>query len=1394
MVCQVGFGNDAGPDGVPEGHWSDDPAERSARLHRMTGSKFTRIDVNAGLASGFIHDIDQDDQGFIWMGTPNGLDRFDGYSVRNYRHNPNAENSLGSNGIRTLVTASNGIIWAGSRSAGVDRLDSTTGEALSFRNLPGDPRDIGDDYVNEVITDRQGDIWVATKNAGLSRIDHQSFEVTRYHTGAIGAHRISDDSIRTVFAAQDGRIFAGTDSGLIYKDVANPDFQRADLGEAGNDGTLIVSQMQQASDGSIYLKSDTEGILRMSSRRDSDGSGNETFSFLPLIGMESLPSPEFLHHLMIDSFDRLWILAGEIHLIYDTVIEEFTSFVLLDGVSRIFEDNTGIIWIYSDNGLFRMNPDHLAFGDLLVEMSALTEQSLSHVFAILESRDGSILMSGPQGIWRYAHGTGEILHFAAQVPKDSPTDDTNALFEDKDGLIWAGTYSAGINRINPSSGAIENYLLCDPAPVMALCNRVWVIKSDAAGKMWVGSAENLLFFDAESNTFLPFSVTDEAVSAKIASGVRALETGRNNTLWIGTEKGLLRWQPETNEWQSFVRDDVLGSGLSSNFINSLHEDDEGVLWVGTALGAHRLEPNTGRIDRINTATGMPNDDIQAVIQDANGTIWMSTGEGLVSLDKANNELKIYKTEDGLTNDEFLTGSAYAARSGKIYFGGLNSVVYFDPDSLAANPIPPQIALTQLIVNNEPVTPNRSDPAAVLKTSINMTDSIVLPQHRANISVEFAALHYADPAKNRYAYRLAGFEDDWIYTDSSHRRASYTNLPFGEYTLRIKAANKDGVWNKDGRSLAITILTPFWRTWWAYLLYGVALVMAIMLVVQLRTRALTSRAQHLEQLVSERTRQIQENEQLIQNQAENLEQLLHLKEKLFTNISHEFRTPLTLILGPVNRMLKSDITNEQASRLQLVKQNSQRLLRLVDQLLALSRLEAEEPIERTAQPLSKICGAIGETFASLARTREITFEVQVDENLWVNASVDALEKILMNLLSNAFKYTPKGGLVSMNLGLRGGEQVELSVSDSGVGISPERQESVFDRFNRVVDASESVPGAGIGLSLVKELIEDLDGSIDLGSVLGEGTSMVVKLPSVEAPLSTREDYPDIVLSDSVSMELDNLSRSGYVTSETRDGDEEQNPTILVIEDNPDMQQYLVELLSPRYACLVAGDGQMGTELGLDQVPDLVLCDVMLPKRDGYKVSQILKSDERSSHIPIIMLTARGDQDSRLRGLREKVDDYIAKPFDDDELLLRIENILDARETLRNKYAKGLFDDADPGQGLGQRDQAFLAKLEAVSENHLSDPNFRIEVLTSQMAMSERNLQRKLKALTSRTPGQYLRTQRMKKAKVLLRDQVPVNLVAERVGFSSPAYFSSCFREEFDQSPSEFSQYKGSDPTI
>ena len=494
-------------------------------------------------------------------------------------------------------------------------------------------------------------------------------------------------------------------------------------------------------------------------------------------------------------------------------------------------------------------------------------------------------------------------------------------------------------------------------------------------------------------------------------------------------------------------------------------------------------------------------------------------------------------------------------------------------------------------------------------------------------------------------------------------------------------------------------------------------------------------------------------------------------------------PLTLILGPVNRLLQSDITDKQASHLRLVKQNGQRLLRLVDQLLDLSRLDAEEPIELTLQAISQAASIIADSFQPLARSRGVTFETDISNDIWVNASADALERILMNLLSNAFKYTPKDGQISISLTSQD-EQVLLVISDSGVGIPHSRQEVIFERFNRTDDTGENVPGAGIGLALVKEIVDALNGSIDLKSVPDEGTTIKVTLRRHSSSKQRSQAPQEIVLSESSTAELESLTQSGDFTLALANSQEQENPNILIVEDNPDMQQYLVELLSPSYSCTVASDGEAGLHKGLEELPDLVLCDVMLPKMDGYKVSQELKSDDRSSHIPIIMLTARGDHDSRMAGLREKVDDYLAKPFDDEELLLRIQNILAARELMWKRIANQILNNGDPDAGFGERDRKVIRKLNQIIEEHFLDAKFDIGAMASDMAMSERALQRKLKALTGQSPIQYLRKYRLRKSLDYLRQGMPVNQAAESVGFSSPAYFTSRFKEEFGESPTNF----------
>jgi signal transduction histidine kinase/DNA-binding response OmpR family regulator/ligand-binding sensor domain-containing protein len=1353
--------------------WTLDPDERSARLRRLTQGRLADITQAAGFSSRYVYEFDQDDQGFIWVGTRNGLDRFDGYEVRNYRREPDSEGGLSSSDIRTLAVAADGIVWVGSHAEGLDRFDSATGKATSFRNKPGDPHHIGDDYISDITVSNGGSIWVGTRVGGLSHIDDETLEVKRFHMSAGESNRIPGDDIKAIFEDFDGRIWVGTDRGLIVANNADTGFTTVNLSAFGLAGPIVVRAIQQDSTQTLYLLANEVGLLEVQLDGDS-------ISSVQAIGTDWILDYDPAS-LMLDSADRLWI-GGDPYRIYDTVAKKLHSVPIVGVVP--FEDHSGIIWFSTQPDIARLDPELLVFGDIKEELASSTGVSRLSPFAVLETGDGSVWMSTAFGVWRRHPDLSTFTEYV--VPANEAANfpnDTNALYEDRKGIIWAGMFNVGINRIDPASGQIKNFPLCELLNADDLCNRVWVIDGDAQGRIWVGSADGFYFFDAESGAFQPVIVSDRNANTAIGGGVRSLAFGKNNVIWIGTENGLLQWSQDSDKWMSFVNDPTSANGLVSNFINSLHEDDEGMLWIATPLGANRLDPETGQFATFNTTTGLPNNDIQTVIEDDYGKIWMSTGEGLTTLDRKTFAVRVLDKSDGLASEEFLLGSAYAGRSGNVYFGGEDTMLYFDPAMLTVNDTPPKMVFTALRINNEIVIPEADGSESILQAPLNRTESITLPYELANITVEFAGIHFSDPQQNRYAYQLVGYDNDWIFTDSNRRSASYTNLPFGNYTLRVKAANRDGIWNEAGRSIAITVLTPYWRTWWAYLLYVIAATMTLMFIIWLRTRALSTRAELLEKTVDQRTREIRQHEQLIQSQADELSALLGLKEKWFTNISHEFRTPLTLILGPADRLLQSDITGRQASHAQLIKQNGQRLLRLVDQLLDLARLDAEEPRVLSPQSMSHAVNLIAESFLPLIETRELEFERNVEDHLWVSASVSDFERILMNLLSNALKYTPKGGDISVTL-TGSSDYVLLVVSDSGVGIPVSRQEAIFERFSREDNTGENIPGAGIGLALVREIVEALNGSIDLKSKPGEGTSVKVALPRCPQPETTPVDLQRGALSESVTGELESLMLSQNVFKGLVASRGLLKPNVLIVEDNPDLQNYLIELLSPSYCCTVARDGVAGLNMSQEEVPDLILCDVMLPKMDGYTLCNRLKSDERTSHIPIIMLTARGDHDSRLLGLREKVDAYLAKPFDDEELLLRIKTILGAREILRTQILKQIFENGDPRSGLGGKDRKVIDRLNKTIEAHLADSLFEITAMASEMAMSERALQRKLKALTGQTPVQYLRKYRLRKSVALLRDGMPVNLAAESVGFSSPAYFTSRFREEFGESPTRF----------
>lgn len=580
------------------------------------------------------------------------------------------------------------------------------------------------------------------------------------------------------------------------------------------------------------------------------------------------------------------------------------------------------------------------------------------------------------------------------------------------------------------------------------------------------------------------------------------------------------------------------------------------------------------------------------------------------------------------------------------------------------------------------------------------------------------------------------------------------------------------------------LPPWWRTRWAYSLYVVATVLLLFCYLKIRRTNLTRRARLLEKTVEERTARTTLRQQHMQHQAEDLEELLHLKERLITNISHEFRTPLTLILAPAKRMLRRTKDSRDHAHLETIRRNAQRLLRLVDQLLGMARLGADESQASSSQAVATTATAIIDSFQPLAKEKGLQLVLQSSDDLWVFCTPDALEKILLNLLSNAIKFTPVGGQITVSSRLDQNGMVEISVSDTGIGIPEDEHEAVFERFHRVGDSGEKIPGAGIGLALVKESVEAHDGSVMLTSCLGEGTTVTVCLPPC-TPVSIEQDTgKQAVSAEAIDLEVESISMPIAGPDTGPINEVEGKASILIAEDNTDLQHYLAELLCDTYQCIVADDGEMALELAFEHIPDLVLLDVSMPKMDGFQVTHALKEDERTSHIPITMLTARHDRDSRMESWHEKVDGYLTKPFDDEELKLRIANLLEIRDILKSRFCTWFFDENESLQISNDRENGFLTRLEDMLERHHSDPEFGLSQMASEVFMSTRQLQRKLKAITGQHPSVFLRSYRLRKGRQLLKRGMQVGMAADAVGFSSPAYFASCFKAQFGQTPSEY----------
>jgi len=1362
--------------------------------------RFTRIGLREGLSQSSVFSLCQDYLGFMWVGTRDGLNRYDARKFVTYRNIPSDTTSLTDNYIMSLLEDHKKRLWVGT-SSGINLYDRYTD---SFKRFPLANNQSGNTFsepiVSAIVEDRSGRLWFATSQ-GLYCLEEGEdsrqlvlvFDAAMYSEQGVP---LGCNNVQSFYDDEQGNIWLSTVNGVLVFEPYRPGnalrltrhFRRRP-GELNSEDVRVV---QDLGNGIFWFGTKEGGINVYNSQTGA-------FHYLthqPQAPGHSLASND-VRSILKDRFGGYWI--GTINgLNYYTEEMGFSTYSNNDynpfslsnnSIRPLFQDARGSLWVGTYYGGLCVYDRHIPIFQNYAHSPYIPSLSYNVISGILESADRHFWVGTEGGGLNYMGHTGRVIRHFKHDPKNPGSLSHNhvkSLHLDQQGTLWVGTYTGGLNVLKKGSHTFQ-HIKHDPSVSHSLSNNnVYAIKEDARGNMWFGT------YGGGLNLKLPGSgMQFESYRAgktgryHLSSDlVRTVFIDSRNNLWVGTEDGLNLKRAGSDRFEifRFSLDDA--KSISGNIIISIFEDSQQRMWFGTYKnGLNQYHYETDSFSQVTEHDGLPGNNIFGILEDA-GKLWLSTNNGICSFEPETGIIKSYNTKDGIGGNEFSIGAYCKTTDGQLIFGGTHGLTCFDPKDFSLSSYVPPVVFTDFRLFNESVIPSKE---GVLKRPISITDTIVLSYAQNIFTVEFSAINYVLPEKNRYAYRLDGLENQWNYVVNPS--ATYTNLHPGTYTLLAKGASNDGIWNETPAALTIRILPPPWKTWWAYVSYIALVAVGIYMII--RFTKIRSRLEHelqLEHLENERQREINE-----------------IKLNFFTSISHEFRTPLTLILAPVQHLLAHAKLEENArTMMTTVKNNSLRLLNLVNQLLDFRKQESGN-FQLIVAPhnLVAFIDRIAFEFRHYAEEQHIHFEYSkpiAPVETWFDA--DQLEKVVYNLLSNAFKFAPVGGSVRLAV-----EKITPSrayplgsaiirVWDNGKGIPGDKLESIFEFYYQLRTVNEKNRGhlgSGIGLALAKNLTEMHGGEITVESYHGDDrptyTCFIVTLPLGNQHFDTREltTYQSETTDRAITHPpLEPPLSSSHGTDAAIEAPHGANrPLILVVEDNSEIREIIVNTLYDDYSILEAADGLEGWQLVKSQLPDLVITDIMMPEADGITLLKNIKQSAATDHIPVLLLTARSSVENVISGLRSGSDDYITKPFHPDVLILKIRNILAARERFRKKFIRDYVLAPQQIAEGPSADQQFLQKVIRVIEDNLAETQFNVSTLSSELAMSRPVLYRKLKQLTDLSVIELINVMRLRKAAQLLaQGNLPVSQVAYHVGFSDPKYFGKSFKNHFGKSPSEY----------
>ncbi|MGK7393727.1 MAG: hybrid sensor histidine kinase/response regulator transcription factor [Candidatus Cyclobacteriaceae bacterium M3_2C_046] len=1352
---------------------------------------FEYLNTSNGLSQNTVNCIMQDSQGFIWIGTNDGLNRYDGYEFITYQHNFQDSTTLSDSKVYTIMEDKAGNLWVGTR-CGLNIYHRDRDLFIRYHNNPHDPNSISNDFVRNIYMDTQGNIWICTLGGGLNKYAgddifkawFKRFDLTAEQQELSG-NVLSN--VTSIVQDQQNNYWLGSHwAGLIQffperESFRFYPFQADSLAVKDNYGKTVYQDLK----GDLWICTEGNGLFLFDQNKkkfsqfrhhpDQNSINNNIVKDMKQIS-------EDLYWIAtdgggLDEFDRSTGLIS--HHTYDIKVSNSIS---SNGVYSIFKDNQDIVWVGTFGaGINIFDQNKKRFRHYTQEVG--NPFSLSHkaVLSFLEDRQGNIWVgTDGGGLNLFDRQSGRFKTYKAE-PDQANRLSSNAvtsIYQDRDGNLWLGTYAGGLNHFDPEREEFTAYNKDKSCGIIN--NNIWDILEDQKHRLWLGSSGGLMIFDRNKGKFKHVQ-NSQVKKNPFQERIVSIFEDHQGVIWAGgiqlnyfdeKEQSLVPFEPGAN-WGRYD-------------IRCITEDAEHNLWIGTEGGGMiKIDPERKRFTKYGANEGLPNNAVHQILQDGQGFLWLSTNKGLARFDPRTGQVRNFDKNDGLQGDQFSYSAAMKSSSGEMYFGGINGFNVFLPDSIKDNPHLPRVLFTDFLIANKKVSIDPTGKDSPLTENINKQKKVVLKHNQSFITFEFTALNFTSSQKNRYAYYLEGFETEW--NEPNYKRSvTYTNLDPGNYTFHVKASNNDDLWNEAGNYVELVILPPFWKTTWAYLLYS---LIFIGLIYSFR-KYLLDKAQYKHDI------KIQELEK------EKIQKINQTKINFFTNISHEFKTPLTLILSPLEQLLHQEKLDQAVKgQLNLMHQNGKRLLHLINQLMDFKKLEKRNMALKVERgDIIQFLKNIKLAFNDFAVHHRIDYQfITPKQHLvsWFDA--DKLDKIFYNLLSNAFKFTHDGGAISMRITLTQRPMeiqgmvetvrfIEVYIQDNGIGIPAERQNKIFERFYKIPNADHLIKkleqeGSGIGLSLTRELVEIHYGGIVLESDVGKGSTFKVSLPIDEKVYNQSKP----VVSADV-FDLDALKQHEQVTHdqalEIDQGHfDKDKDSLLIVEDNKDLLYFMVSSLSDQYNILLAQNGKEAYELARKKLPDLIISDVMMPVMNGFELCKKLKSSPVTSHIPIIMLTAKTSVESNIFGFENGADEYMAKPFSMKVLKSRIVNLIASRRMMRERYRKLMIQPEETK--IPSADDHFLTRALQVVENQIANPEFDVNQFALEMGMSRSVFYRKMRAIADQSANEFIISIRLKRAAQLLKkSKLTISEITYQVGFNDPQYFSKCFKKQYKTTPSVY----------